>query len=319
MSNLNNARKLNKNSTSHFHDGLRRLALSSILTCFTICVLACNAGASVTVSVVDGSGNAMTNGFRWLLEKDTTTVTIPGAAVANSVSLSINKSYCPVVTNGHSAASSAAIAVPATNRYVVSVLPDAGYTMSAATITNGQTTAVVTVHATPVPTAQITIEAYNDNDPINNARDITEAGVAGFKVVISDNMGMVSQDAFGNPLGTTYMTGTNGDFVLVDGEPTVDMIGNGEILTDQNGVAVVKYLMPARYAVEVVPPVGETWYQTSTIDGTPYIDAWVKLNEPAALIEFGMVSKHVSYGFVSPSLLPWASTPPASGGTITGR
>jgi large repetitive protein len=275
---------------------------------------------AVTVNVVDGNRSAMTNGFRWILEQDTTTVTVPGAQTNNSVSLSINRSYCPVISTGHEATASAVIPLPSINRYVVSVLPDSGYTMSSATITNGQTTVTVTVNATPVPTAQITIEVYNDNNPINNAKDLTEQGLAGFRVVFQDNLGQVSQDAFGKPVGTTYQQDTNGDFILDgNGMPTVDVMGTGSVLTDTNGVADIKYMMPARYQVEVIPPAGETWYQTSTIDGTHFIDAWVKLNEPANMIEFGMISKHVSYGFVNPSLLPWAQNRPTSGGTITGR
>lgn len=99
----------------------------------------------------------------------------------------------------------------------------------------------------------------------------------------------------------------------------VDMMGNGEIYTDANGDAQIKYMMPALYAVEVIPPQGETWHQTTTIDGTPYIDAWVKLNEAASMVEFGAVGKHVYFGMVNPSKLPWAVSPPVGGATITGR
>ena len=58
---------------------------------------------------------------------------------------------------------------------------------------------------------------------------------------------------------------------------------------------------------------------SSTIDGTHSIDAWVKLNEPAALIEFGLLSKHVSFGFVNPARLAWSDNPPTNGATVTGR
>jgi len=192
--------------------------------------------------------------------------------------------------------------------------------MSSATVASGQTNVTVTVNATPVPTAQITVAAFNDNNPINNAQDANEPGLAGFRVVFSDNLGQVSQDAFGKPLGTTYQQATNGDFITDENRmPVVDALGTGVVLTDSNGFAAIKYMMPAHYAVQVIPPLGETWYQTSTIDGTPVIDAWVKLNEPAALVEFGMLSKHVTFGFVNPAQLPWALNPPSTGATITGR
>jgi hypothetical protein len=282
--------------------------------------LAGDTPSGTTLTVVDGTGAPLTTGYRWLAEIDTTRVTVPGAQVADSISLSIHNSHCPVVATGHVATASTVINLPATNRYVLSVLPDSGYTMSSAIVTNGQASVTVTVNALPVPTAQISIVAFNDNAPINNAQDAGEPGLSGFKVVISDNMGTVSQDAFGNPLGTTYQQDESGNFIMdEDGAPLVDMMGNGEIITDENGNAHVKYMMPARYAVEVIPPQGETWYQTSTIDGTPRIDAWVKLNEPASLVEFGMVSKHVNYGFVNPSKLLWATNAPTGSGTITGR
>ena len=309
-----------KPAVKNIHRTALHKRFAFLLPVLLMTALWCGSTQAFTLNVVDGNGSAITSGFRWLVEVDTTKVTVPGAQVADSVSLSINQSYCPVVATGHTATASATITVAPTNRYVVSVLPDSGYTMSSAIVTNGQTSVTVTVNATPVPTAQISILAFNDNNPINNAQDANEPGLAGFRVVISDNMGMVSQDAFGNTLGTTYQQDTNGSFVLdVDGAPIVDMMGNGEFYTDANGTAQIKYLMPARYAVEVIPPEGETWHQTSTIDGTPYIDAWVKLNEPASLAEFGLVAKHVSYGFVNPSQLPWAQSPPASGGTIKGR
>ncbi|MCX7003802.1 MAG: Ig-like domain-containing protein [bacterium] len=274
---------------------------------------------TVTLSVVDGNGGPV-SGFRWLLEEDTTIVAVPGVQVADSIGLSIHQSYCPVVSTGYVAGASAAIPVPPSNNYVVSILPDAGYTMSSGIIPNGQTSLTIVVNATPVPTAQIKVRAFLDHNPINNAQDLDEPGLAGFAVVLRDNVGQVSQDAFGKPLGTTYQQDTNGNFITDgNGMPVVDMPGSGVVLTDTNGDALVKYMMPARYQIEVIPPKGQTWYQTSTIDGTPFIDAWVKLNEPPNLIEFGMVAPHVSYGFVNPDMLPWAVSAPASGATVTGR
>ncbi|MEI6809408.1 MAG: hypothetical protein WCN95_11865, partial [bacterium] len=126
------------------------------LTILVACMLTGNSSFALTVNVVDGNNNPIAGGFRWQIEQDTTKVTVPGAKVADSVSLTINRSYCPVVTNGHATNASTVIPVPSSDRYVVSVLPDAGYTLSAATVTNGQSTVTVTVNTTPVPTAQVT-------------------------------------------------------------------------------------------------------------------------------------------------------------------
>ena len=290
------------------------------IAAWVIGLAAIGAHADVTVNAVDGKGNAISNGFRWLLEVDTTVVTVPGAQVADSIGLTIHKSHCPVVSTGHVAGASALIPVPPSNRYVFSILPDAGYTMASGIITNGQAVLTIVVNTTPVPTAQVKVTAFLDHYPINNAQDLTEPGLAGFAVVLKDNLGQVSQDAFGKPLGTTYQQDTNGDFVVDgNGMPIVDMMGSGMVLTDTNGDALVKYLMPARYQVEIIPPASQTWYQTSTIDGTPFIDAWVRLNEPPDLIEFGLRTPHASYGFVNPAMLPWGQSAPTNGATVTGQ
>ena len=62
----------------------------------------------------------------------------------------------------------------------------------------------------------------------------------------------------------------------------------------------IKYIPPGKYGTRAVPPPGETWIQTSTIEGTPGIDSWVKANEPNRLIEFGPALYHVFIGFVQP-------------------
>ncbi|MFA7159695.1 MAG: SdrD B-like domain-containing protein [Kiritimatiellia bacterium] len=279
-------------------------------------------GRAVSISVVDGAGNPV-SGFRWLVEEDTTTITTPGAQVADSVSLVIHKSYAPVVTNGHTDSSSATINLPA-GRYIVSVLPDSGHTLSAAIITNGQSSVTVTVNAHPVPTAQISILVFADHNPINNVYDAEESGLAGFKIMLADLGGSLSTDAYGNPLGTTYQQDAEGNFITdADGNYAVAMMGSGVISSGTNGEAIVKYLAPGKYGVTVAPPPGTDWVQTSTIEGTPTIDAWVKANEPSVFVEgFGGGFKHVVFGFTSPTQTVWATNPPpvaASNGRIRGK
>ena len=45
----------------------------------------------------------------------------------------------------------------------------------------------------------------------------------------------------------------------------------------------------------------ETWTQTSTIEGTKIIDAWVKAGEPPYFVEFGGPGPHAFIGFVNPA------------------
>ena len=80
--------------------------LPALLICLSPAVI-----QALTVNVVDHDGNAV-SGFRWLLEEDNTNHTLPGVAVANSISLDIHKSHAPVITKGRSAGSSASIPIP---------------------------------------------------------------------------------------------------------------------------------------------------------------------------------------------------------------
>ncbi len=262
--------------------------------------LAKDAGA-LTVNVVDPQGTPV-SGFRWLVEEDTTHPVTPGAEVANSLAVSIHKSYAPVVEKGHSDTATAEADIPNDVRYMVSVLPDANYSISGQNVAIGQNAVTVIVNPLPLPTAQISVFVFHDNHPINNAPDLpAEQGLAGFKVIIADAAGQQMMDAFGNMLGTTYQTDPDtGQFLLDgDGNPIVDVMGDGDILTDENGEVLIKYLAPGKYGVQIVPPPDQSgWIQTSTIEGTPTVDAWVKANEPPVFVEFAPAGYHAFFGFV---------------------
>jgi len=242
---------------------------------------------ALTLEVQDQEG-APVSGFRWLVEEDTTHLVTPGAEVSDSLAVSIHKSYAPVIAKGHSDTDIADVNVPADRRYMVSVLPDADYSISGQNVAAGQGNVTVTVNPLPLPTAQISILVFHDNHPLNNAPDPAELGLAGFSIRISDIAGQQMMDAFGNMLGTTYTTDLNtGEFILDgEGNPIVDQMGDMIIETNEDGEALVKYLAPGKYGVQIVPPADETgWIQTTTIEGTPTIDAWVKANEPPVFVE----------------------------------
>ena len=271
-----------------------------------------------TLKVVDQDGKPV-KGFRYLVEEDTTYEVIPGAIVSDSPGVGIHKSYAPVAKAGHSNAAEIIIDLPAKKRYFVSVLPDKDHAMGAASIKAHQQNAKVVVQTHPIPTAQISVLIFHDNNPINNTPDPPfEEGLAGFSIVVRDQLGLVSQDAFGNPLGTTYQQNPDGTFVLdADGNPVVAVIGTGVILTDATGRAFVKYLPPGKYGVQATPPPDKaSWTQTATIEGTPGIDAWVKANEPPFFVEFGPTIQHAFIGFVEDGLNLLPATP---GAAVTGQ
>jgi large repetitive protein len=242
--------------------------------------------------------------YRWLIEEDTTHPVTPGTSDPNSLAFSFHKAHAPVVAAG-TQANSANITLPDGKRYFVSILPNADYTIGGAPIAGGGAVTIV-CNELPLPTAQITVFVFEDNNPINNAPDAAELGLAGFKVVVTEaggrygmSGGQQMMDAFGNMIGTTYEQNPDGTYVLdPEGNPAVVTMGQGFALTDANGNATIKYLSPGKYGIVVAPPVGQGWQQTSTIEGTKTSDAWVKPDEPPFFTEFGPAGQHVFFGFV---------------------
>jgi hypothetical protein len=327
------------------------LSLRSALTIIPLCLLLTGLARSadaVTLNVVDGAGNPVPGVFRWLLEEDTTVLTTPGVQVNDSIGLVIHKSHAPVVGNG-SGSNGVNVPVPdATKRYFLSVLAE-GYSLGAANVAVGQSAVTVILNKHKIPTAQITFVAFIDHERINNTLDATDPLLGGCKIIISDSLGPVEFDVFGNPLGTRYQRDpTTGDFLEgTDGMPIVEVIGSGVIrtLTQREydlglnpdnlrvGEAVIKNLAPGKYGTIAIPPDVDDngnpvkWVQTTTIEGTPTIDAWVAANEPSRFVEgFGTGFKHVAQGFIkvspiTPSVvngqtinaLPWNAAWPAGG------
>jgi FtsP/CotA-like multicopper oxidase with cupredoxin domain len=284
-------------------------------------------GFSVSLNVnglpKDGSPAAPITSYRWLIEEDTTHPVTPGVPDSNSLAFSFHKSHAPVVVKGDQT-NAANISLPDGKRYFVSVLPNEGYTIGGAPIANGQTAVTVICNQLPLPTAQITVFVFEDNNPINNAPDASEPGLAGFKVIVTEaggrygvSGGQAMLDAFGNMIGTTYRQNSDGTYVLdADGNPAVVTPGQGFVLTDANGNATIKHLSPGKYGMLVAPPSGQGWQQTSTIEGTKTIDAWVKADEPPFFSEFGPAGWHVFVGFVK----QFTDTAVLSGGsTISGQ
>lgn len=295
----------------------------------------------VVLNVV-GSDNGIVGPYRWLVEEDRMYHTQPGAIDPNTLALSFHASYMPVVDKGTTATGPTTLTLPdSTKHYYVSVLPvNAGsYTIGGAPIAPTQSAVTVYVNRLPLPTAQITVFVFEDTKPINNIPDLPEEqGLPGFSVVVEDaggrygiSGGPQTQDAFGNKLGTIYKlcekqsiycdpykkyeldgpVGT-GNPIPTGWQPLV----TGPCPGPTCGELTIKHLHPGKYGVVVVPPPGQGWQQTSTIEGTKVIDAWVKPNEPPFFAEFGPPGFHVSFGFVRQFT---DATVLTGGFTITGK
>lgn len=281
-------------------------AVAAILTCMFFGTKA----HAFTINVVGSDGQPITD-YRWLVEEDQTYHSTPGRSSPNALALKFHQSYMPVVAKGDSSVTS--VNVDASKHYFVSILPNSGYTVGGAAVLPSQSSVTVYCNTLPLPTAQITVEVFNDNWPINNAPDApAEAGLAGFAIQLVEaggrygaNGGRVMQDAFGNMLGTTY-----------NPDGSVAVAGDGLLVTGADGTLTIKNLSQGKYTLVAVPPAGTNWVQTTTIEGTHGIDAWVKANEPPFFMEFGPPGPHVSFGFIQPTI---DATVLTAGGSISGR
>lgn len=318
----------------------RPVKLDLRVTVFVLMMLMTHSSLSAfTLSVkgVDKTGaTSPVTQYKWLVEEDATHHVVPDDPATN-FGTDFHKSYMPVVAQG--AAADPFPALDPAKRYYISVLPDGGYSNGGASFAGdiGDGTVTVYVNRHPIPTAQITIFVFNDNYPLNNAPDLPEEqGLEGFRIILEDaggkygmSAGQAMMDAFGNMLGTTYRRDGLGNYILdADGQPIVDNMGDMNIYTDANGLATVRNLAPGKYGVIIVPPnavempsgsgnwVSTDWQQTTTIEGTKVIDAWVKANEPPYFQEFGPAGWHVFVGFVRPT---YDATVLTGGSTISGR
>jgi len=252
----------------------------------------------VALSVVGNDGAAISN-YRWTLEEDLTYKVIPGVSDPHTLAVSFHKSYMPVVAAGDQ---SNPPKVDPAKRYFVSVLPtENSYSNSGAEIEAGQTSVTVTASKLPLPTARIRVRVFQDNAPLDGMWSADEPGLPGFQVTIDDaggtygmSGGHQSTDAFGNKIGTTYQPCSNSEGCT---SYEVGQLGDGFVLTDADGYAVIDNLVMGKYTVKVRAPGGDRWVQTTTIEGQPGIDAWVKPNEPQFFTEFGPPGPHVFVGF----------------------
>lgn len=285
-------------------------------------VIGAGNAAAFNLTVTEPDGTPIGD-FRWQVEEDTTHPVTPGVSVDNSLSLSIHNSYAPVIANGAGAAGSAVIGLPSDTRYFISVLPNGDYTLGGSPVAISQNDVTVVLQRLPKPTAQISVFTFEDASPINNEFDTpAESGLQGFSVRISDAGGQVIQDAFGNPLGTAYLTNPDGTTAFdAENQPQIDPgapVGQGIVLTNARGLAIIKNIPPGKYGVEVIPPVAQGWIQTTTIEGKKTIDAWVEADEPIFFQEFGPAGPHTLFGFLREfNNLPVGGTESVSGEIVS--
>ena len=136
---------------------------------------------------------------------------------------------------------------------------------------------VVELIPEPLPLSKIVVRAFEDTQPVNGEDDIpAENGLAGFTVIVEDTAGEVTTDWTGSPI-----------------------CGDGHCVTGDDGTVTIHNLPRGLYEVLVIPPDGTDWLQTTTIEGTKVIDAWVpEGSDGLSHDEFG--APMVWVGFVKP-------------------
>jgi hypothetical protein len=274
-------------------------ALAAAAMLFLLVALVPSAQAAFTINVTgknaDGTSPRQVTDYKWLVQEDNAYDAVGHAGVFNnhsSISVSIHKSSAKVLATG--TGTNPVVNLPSNARYFVSVMAP-GYTMTGGAIRPGETSKALVVYKTPLVAAQIKVLVFQDNAPVNGAPD-AEPPLPGFKIILYDQFGQQTQDIFGNPLGTTY-----------NPDGSVNVMGNGNIISaatlDSLGFAnvTIPNLGPGKYGVRAIPQDGRPWVQTSTIEGTPGIDAWVMAGEPPYYTEAGFFGVHAFIGFVLPT------------------
>ncbi len=204
-------------------------------------------------------------------------------------------------------------------KYLISVTAD-GFKIDGQHFTvNGSTQKVVVqMNPTPLPLTTLRIQVFNDNAPVDATYEVdAEHGLEGFTAHLSDVLGTVSTDYYGNALCTkylhtdganTYTDAERNDLPIVfdGGKPVVDPASIGRCVSDATGLIKIENMGPNRFAATITPPVpvpGQTyqWLQTTTLEGGHDHDIWsqegatgfdteqTKGAEPVPSVQFGFV------------------------------
>ncbi|MET8846784.1 SdrD B-like domain-containing protein [Amycolatopsis sp. NPDC004625] len=204
-------------------------------------------------------------------------------------------------------------------RYLISVTAD-GYKIDGAhfTLDGGTRRVTVEMQPYPLPLGTVRVRVFDDSVPVDGTYEVgAEHGLAGFTAHLSDVLGEVSTDYYGNPLCTRYVhsapdaTHPAGQIVFTGGKPQVDPSSTGKCLSDANGDVVIPNLGPDRYAAQIVPPTGTDWAQTTTLEGAHDWDIWTQEGDTGFDTEQTVGAEPVpavDFGFVRPKALPAGPT-----------
>jgi SdrD B-like protein len=334
--------------------GWRRLVNMTVTMALTVGMLAVlpmhaaqAAPQAVTLRVLsartepEAPGGAVTKGdpidvYRFIINEDNTgsteqRETAPDCTPLNSdyamgdlnpcnwASVAGLASHAPVITQGdESILDETSSLTLDPGRYLISVLAD-GYKLDGLhfTVADADQLLTVELQPQPLPTATIQAQVFQDTSQANGQIDANEDGLAGFAGQIADTLGQVTTDVFGNPLCTEYEPGPgpNG-YLWEDGGPVPVPNTGGQCLSDNTGLVTIPNLGTNRYALTVAPPNGQSWIQTTTLEGNHDWDAWVMEGATGVDTEFVIAGEplpNIIFGYV-PGPTPGTGYSPPAGG-----
>ncbi len=104
----------------------RRLTTCTVVTGGLLAgTLGASSALAFTLNVVDQNGAAVTVGYRYLVEEDTTQHPVPGVSTTNILAFQFHKSWMPPVMAGTDADGSLAKWTPdPAKNYIISVVPN---------------------------------------------------------------------------------------------------------------------------------------------------------------------------------------------------
>jgi hypothetical protein len=250
--------------------------------------------STIDIIAVDAQTGIPIPYFKWVVNLDNS---------HDLASITPPASYSPVIASGDQ---SNALGVeledtaPPNRGYLVTALANDGvgtlndpdYKIGGAhfSMPDGDGVVIVQLQPNPLPLATLKVRVFHDNHMVNGEDDIPqEEGLAGFHVILMDRVGEVTTDWFGNPICTEYLDYPGGTPAPGTG---------GFCVSDSEGWATIPNLGPDKYAVEVIPPDGSGWVQTTTIEGKHEIDAWLEEGHSGYSTEEGFQQAAVWFGFV---------------------
>lgn len=210
-------------------------------------------------------------------------------------------------------------------------------TASAASSCTLPTALTVKVEPNPVPTSTVTVYIFEDDNELNGEIDAepgAEPGLGDFQIELWDTaggtgdlIGQMTYDIFNEPL-TNALNGIPDPLTGLDACPISNAQGlpqgsnaingtiivcphfesDGKTISPLEGQAVIKNLMAGRFSIIAHPGAarearGEEWVQTNTLDGTHFLDSFIRMGEPAYFQEFSPAGFHVFMGFANPKII----------------